>query len=470
MMIRTSLLMLAAGLLVVDLAAGQQVEKDVGVVSEEVASQLQAFSYREGPVSTLRFRGTAIALDAEGSGEVEFQDGRSRVQVSVRKLPQPATLGPYMTYILWAVTIDGRALNLGSIDLDSGRGTLKASTPLSQFALIVTAEPHFAVNAPSRGVVLANLAGSVRGEMTMIAGLAERMDYKALKAQTIDPRAKTPSDLYQARYAVQIAELAGAPEFAAERFAKARDLLSAAETAQASKKYRERETAPRLAREAVQAAEDARRDGVEARVVAEARAKREAAAAAAAEAARLAAEEQARREAEQARRQAELALEESQRQAELAAREAAEQAAAAEAAKARAEFAARLNRALPTRVTDRGVIAEISGVQFATGAATLNPEAREALARFSGIVGTYPELRFKIEGHTDTTGSVETNRELSLQRAITVRDYLVGQGADASTIEVEGLGPDQPVADNATAEGRARNRRVEIVLTGGPVG
>ena len=139
-------------------------------------------------------------------------------------------------------------------------------------------------------------------------------------------------------------------------------------------------------------------------------------------------------------------------------------------AKARAEFAARLNRALPTRVTDRGVVAEISGVQFATGAATLNPEAREALARFSGIVGTYPELRFKIEGHTDTTGSVETNRELSLQRAITVRDYLVGQGADTSTIEVEGLGPDQPVADNATAEGRARNRRVEIVLTGGPVG
>jgi outer membrane protein OmpA-like peptidoglycan-associated protein len=121
-------------------------------------------------------------------------------------------------------------------------------------------------------------------------------------------------------------------------------------------------------------------------------------------------------------------------------------------------------------VTDRGVVAEIAGVQFATGAATLNPEAREALARFSGIVGTYPELRFKIEGHTDTTGSTETNMKLSLDRAISVRDYLVGQGADASAIEVEGLGPDQPVADNATAEGRARNRRVEIVLTGGPVG
>jgi outer membrane protein OmpA-like peptidoglycan-associated protein len=463
MMSRLFMWMLAGLLCGAGPAAGQQVEKDVGVVSEETASQLQAFSYREGPISTLRFRGTAIALAAEGNGQVEFQDGRSRVQVSVRKLPQPSTLGPYETYVLWAVTIDGRTLNLGSIDLAGGRGTLKTSAPLSQFALIVTAEPHFAVSAPSRGIVLVNLADSIRGEMTMIAGLAERMDYKALQRQAIDPRARTPSDLYQARYAVQIAELAGASEFAAERFAKARSLLAAAETAQASKKYRERESAPRVAREAVQAAEDARRDGVEARAVAEAQARREAAAAAAAEAARLAAEEQARR-------QAELVLEESQRQAELAAREAAEQAAAAEAAKARAEFAARLNRALPTRVTDRGVVAEISGVQFATGAATLNPEAREALARFSGIVGTYPELRFKIEGHTDTTGSVETNRNLSLQRAITVRDYLVGQGGDPSAFEVEGLGPDQPVADNATAEGRARNRRVEIVLTGGPVG
>ncbi|MGQ0428725.1 MAG: OmpA family protein, partial [Gammaproteobacteria bacterium] len=150
--------------------------------------------------------------------------------------------------------------------------------------------------------------------------------------------------------------------------------------------------------------------------------------------------------------------------------DAAARAAAAEAARARAEFTARLNRALPTRETDRGLVAEISGVLFATGAATLSPDAREALARFSGIVVTYPELRFKVEGHTDSTGSDATNRALSLARAITVRDYLIGQGVATTAIEVEGLGPDRPVDDNATAAGRARNRRVEIVLTGGPVG
>jgi outer membrane protein OmpA-like peptidoglycan-associated protein len=150
----------------------------------------------------------------------------------------------------------------------------------------------------------------------------------------------------------------------------------------------------------------------------------------------------------------------------LAAEEAARQAALEAEQRARADLTARLNRALPTRQTERGIVAEIAGVQFATGAATLNASAREALARFSGIVGVYPSLRFKVEGHTDSTGSAETNRILSRHRATTVRDYLIGQGVDAGSISIEGLGPDQPVADNATSEGRARNRRVEIILTG----
>ena len=108
-------------------------------------------------------------------------------------------------------------------------------------------------------------------------------------------------------------------------------------------------------------------------------------------------------------------------------------------------------------------------MQFATGAATLNAGAREGLARFAGIVGVYPTLRFKVDGHTGSTGSYEKNRTLALQRALTVRDYPIAQGVPASTIEVEGLGPDRPIADNATNDGRARNRRVEIILTGEPV-
>ena len=136
---------------------------------------------------------------------------------------------------------------------------------------------------------------------------------------------------------------------------------------------------------------------------------------------------------------------------------------------ARADLVARLNHVLPTHDTERGIVAEISGVQFATGKATLNEEAREALARFAGIVGVYPSMHFKVEGHTDSTGSDATNRALSLNRAGTVRDFLVAQSVPNSSIDMDGLGPDHPVASNDTAEGRARNRRVEIILTGDPV-
>jgi outer membrane protein OmpA-like peptidoglycan-associated protein len=115
------------------------------------------------------------------------------------------------------------------------------------------------------------------------------------------------------------------------------------------------------------------------------------------------------------------------------------------------------------------LVSEIGGVQFATGTADLTGSAREGLARFSGIVASYPGLRFMVEGHTDNTGAAEANNDLSLRRAIAVRDYLIGQGVAASTIDVAGFGSAQPTADNATAEGRARNRRVEIVVSGGPL-
>lgn len=466
---RLLLRLLAAAALVLPASlAAQQLEREVGVVSEDVEGRLEGYSYQEGPVSTLEFHGTAIALAAEGSGEVEFQDGRARVEIRVRKLPDPATLGPFSTYVLWAVTADGRANNIGSIETVNGLGSLKASTSLSQFALIVSAEPHFAVTAPSKYLVLRNLGRRIRGQRVLIPGLTERLDYRNLAPQTVDPKARypVPPDLVQARYALAIARGAEADQYAADEFGKAEALLAKAEQAQASKKYSVRKTVPLVARDAVQMGEDARRQSILGRQAADAAAlaaeearKREEAAAAAAAAAKRDAEEKARIEAE-------LAAQEAARQQALAAEQAAREAAAEAQRQARADLTARLNRALPTRQTERGIVAEIAGVQFATGLADLRPEAREALARFAGIIGVYPSIRVKVEGHTDSTGSYETNQTLSLARATVVRDYLASQGIAAAHIEVEGLGPDQPVADNATAEGRARNRRVEIILTG----
>jgi outer membrane protein OmpA-like peptidoglycan-associated protein len=429
-------------------ATAQQVERDVPVLSSELAERLEGFSYQEGPESELEFRGTAIALGAEGDAEVEFQDGRTRVDVSVDKLPPPSSLGPFSTYVLWAVTSDGDANNLGSITVDNdGDGELEATTALSRFALIVSAEPHFAVGAPSRAIVLQNLGTRVRGEGFNIPGLKERIDYSTLVPQSPHPERDEPPELIQARYAVAIAEGADADRLARPVFERAEQLLQQAEAAVKDEKYSVRNTTPQLARNAVQLGEAARRRAVLALAAEESEA-----------AARAAREEAERKAAAEAAAAAE--------QAKLQAAQAAEQASLEANRAARADLVARLNRVLPTRETERGIVAEIAGVQFAVGAATLNTSAREALARFAGIVGVYPSIELRIEGHTDSTGSPETNRTLSLARANAVRDYLVGQGVNASNIAVLGLGPDRPVASNDTRDGRARNRRVEIILTG----
>jgi outer membrane protein OmpA-like peptidoglycan-associated protein len=424
-------------------ALAQQLERDVPVLSEDVAGRLDGFSFEEGPESSLEFRGTAIALGAEGDAEVEFQDGRTRVAVDVSRLPDPEQLGPFATYVLWAVTIDGHASNLGSLVVKNGKGSLEATTPLSQFGLIVSAEPHFAVTAPSRAIVLQNLGKRVRGQRFNIAGLKERIDYSTLSPMPRGTDGGVPPELIQARYAVDIAESAQAERLATRELQQAEQLLAQAEAAVGDKKYAVRSTAPQLARQAVQIAEDARRKTVTA-LAAEQR-----------EAAARAAREEAEKKAAA---DAALAAEEAKRREALAV------ATANDAA--RSDLIARLNRALPTRDTPRGIVAEIAGVQFATGSANLNADAREALARFAGIVGVYPSLRLRIEGHTDNTGSIETNRTLSYMRAVSVRDYLQGQGVRSPGIEVAGLGPDQPVASNDTSEGRARNRRVEIIISG----
>jgi outer membrane protein OmpA-like peptidoglycan-associated protein len=409
-----------------------------------VLSQISMFNYRAGPKSDLVFRGTPIAPNAEGKAQVEYQDGNARIQASVEDLPEPATLGPYTTFVLWALTPDGRAANQGVIGgPEGGKGQIDTTYGTSQFALIVTAEPHFAVSAPSTMMALYNVADDVKGDESKVTTLVERSDYSSLTPIAFDEDTNPP-ELVQARYAVALARSAGAERYAPAVLATANQKLTEAQSALTGRSS-VRKTAPGLAREAVIAAEDARRAAMTGSAAATAEAERLAAATAAAEAATAA---------------------ERQRSAAAAAAEQARAAAAAAQAN-RAELLRRLNAALPTRESDRGLISEIGGVQFATGTSEVNASGRESLARFAGVVASYPDLRFMVEGHTDNVGSVATNNELSLRRAIAVRDYLIGQGVAASSIDVKGLGSSMPIADNSVADGRARNRRVEIVLSGG---
>jgi outer membrane protein OmpA-like peptidoglycan-associated protein len=389
-------------------------QQRAAIASSDVLSQISMFNF-EGK-SSLELRPTPIISDGGGDADVDYKDGNARIEVKVKDLPPPTKLGPYTCYVLWALTPDGRAANQGVLgDIDGGKAKLDTQYGASQFALIVTAEPHFAVTAPSNMIVLYNTGDKIRGTETKVTSLVERSDYSHLTPIAVS---KTkPADLVAAEYSVAIAAAAGADKYAATQYSGAQQKLASAEAAASGGK--DHKQAPALARATVIAGEDARREAISGKAAA----------------------------------------------AEAASADAAIKAKAA----ARQDLLTRLNQALPTRETDRGLVSEIGGVQFTTGTADLSSAARESLARFAGIVASYPDLKFAVEGHTDSTGSAQTNQELSTKRAIAVRDYLIGQRVAASNIDAEGLGSTHPVADNATADGRAHNRRVEIVLSGGPL-
>jgi outer membrane protein OmpA-like peptidoglycan-associated protein len=203
-----------------------------------------------------------------------------------------------------------------------------------------------------------------------------------------------------------------------------------------------------------------------------------------AEAARQSAQQAQAQSDEDTRRrtQAEAAQAEAQQQqaAALAAQQQAEQQAAAsdqarqqaeqQKEEMRAKLLAQLNQVLQTKDTARGLIVSMPDVLFDFNKYTLKPEARERLARISGIVVAYPDLHLNIEGYTDSIGSDEYNQTLSEKRAATVRDYLVTSGVSTNNVVAHGFGKADPVADNSTAAGRKLNRRVDMVVSGDVIG
>ena len=136
----------------------------------------------------------------------------------------------------------------------------------------------------------------------------------------------------------------------------------------------------------------------------------------------------------------------------------------------RAKLLAQFNLIFVTRDTARGLIVNLSDVLFDTGKSTLREGTREKLAKLSGIILAYPDLRLAIEGNTDSVGSDALNQTLSEQRAAAVRDYLEKENIPATSMRSQGFGKTQPVATNDTAEGRQQNRRVELVVSGEVIG
>jgi outer membrane protein OmpA-like peptidoglycan-associated protein len=468
-------------------AQTQHQEPPANTISGSVA----AIGYPIGGSTKVNMVATSIAPQSSGEAKVEAKAGGTLITLNVMGMPQPTTLGAeFLTYVLWTVTPEGTTANLGEIPVDKdGQGKLQARAQSQAFALIVTAEPYYAVSIPSELIVLHNEARkNTKGKLypNNSYRLMKRGEYAKLGnplALTPDLK-KTPLVMYEARNAIDIAKSRGADEYAPEAFAKAQASLQSAESVLSQDAGKN--TVISAARQTVQFAEDARSLAAQRQEAKRIQEEKDAAAAAAAAKANAEAEAQA---AVEARHQAELSA---AREAELkakaqaaaaksaaeqAALQAKEEAARQEAARAkaatealRAQLLQQLNDVLQTTDTPRGLVVNMADVLFETNKYDLSPDARLKLAKLSGIIQAHPGLNLAIEGHTDTTGTAEYNMTLSQQRADSVRQFLISQGLSPDTITSRGLGDANPVADNSTPAGRKQNRRVEIIVSGEVIG
>lgn len=481
-----------------------------------VTRSTSAVDYRHRTGTKVDIKGTDLMPQVNGQAHVDSKAGRLEINANLDHLQPATTFGPeYLTYVLWAITPEGRPVNLGeAIPNNDGKVSMRVTTDLQAFGLIVTAEPYFAVTRPSNLVVAENIVRrDTKGWEQPISARFEALDRgqytvdipaAQLPATTADKK-KIPLELLEARNAVAIAKAEGAQQYAPDALAKAQEFLDRGE--QYVRQKEGRGPIGTVARYATQQAEDARvitiRKKEEERIANERKRLQDNE-----EAARKQAELDAQR-AEQARQQAEAeaqrraeaeqqrqSAEQARLQAEQAAQQAAQERAAAEQARQQAlaqqqqleqqrlalqqqlqqseqqreemrqRLLTQLNQVLQTKDTARGLIVNMSDVLFDFNKATLRPGARERLARVAGIILAYPDLKLQIEGHTDSIGSDQYNQQLSEKRADAVRDYLVSQGVNSNAVVARGLGKADPVASNQTAQGRQMNRRVELVVSG----
>jgi outer membrane protein OmpA-like peptidoglycan-associated protein len=481
----------------------------------------------QGGSAKVDFHGGDQMQRASGEAKVEGKKTNFEIDAKFQGFEDATKFGlEYLTYVLWAISPQGRPVNLGELTLDHhGNAQVKAYTDLQTFGMIVTAEPYFAVSQPGNLVVAES--NSISGASTDIDAkyeLVTRGTYSATNSHIQDAifgmDSKTPLELFEARNAVRIAHIADADKYAASILSKAGQQLLNAETLYRQKQ--KKEAVSIAAKEATETAEEARVMAVKKKAEEEAQAaaaarEAKARADAAAEAQRRADADAARVAAEQARMQAEkdrAAAEQAKAEAErmkqealAAAQEAAHQKEEAEKAKAeavaqqqalaadavqaraaaaqsealrqqaerekqdlRARLLQQLNSILATRDSARGLVANMSDVLFRSGSFELAPGARERLAKVSGIVLAYPSLHVSVEGHTDSVGGDDYNQTLSERRAQAVRDYFVQQGIASTAVEAHGFGKTAPIASNDTPEGRQQNRRVELVLSGDAIG
>jgi outer membrane protein OmpA-like peptidoglycan-associated protein len=483
----------------------------------------QAVNYKHRSGATkVDFAGTDLMRSANGEAQVNSKRGAIEIEAEFGNLQKPTTFGnEYLTYILWAISPEGRAVNMGEVLVGGNhRSKLHVTTDLQAFALIVTAEPYYAVRQPSNVVVLENVVREdTKGTTEAVNAkyeLMERGGYipTGYKFDPVVLNAKLPLEFYEARNALRIAQSEGAEQYAGDSYQHAVRLMNNADE-YATRKHIDRKPLIAVAREEVQTAEDARQIAVkkmgDVRLADERQASDDAQALsqaqaddatrqkeqaqsdqARAELAKVQAESDAARartdaaDAQSAAAKAKSDMADSQassanalsaaqadaEQSRLAAQQAQFSAQQAETDKAamRAQLSEQLNKILQTRDSARGLIVSMSDVLFDTGKYSLKPGAREKLAKVAGILLAYPGLDIEVGGYTDNVGGDEMNQILSENRASSVRDYLVNQGVGMNSVTARGFGNTLPVASNTNSAGRQQNRRVELLVSGDAIG
>jgi outer membrane protein OmpA-like peptidoglycan-associated protein len=470
----------------------------VNVTSRSI--QAVNYKHRSG-ASKLDFAGTDLMPAATGQAKVESKKGYIEIEVEFAKLEKPTTFGnEYLTYVLWAISPEGRAVNLGEVIVgDNHRSKLDVTTDLQAFALLITAEPYYAVRQPSNVVVVENVVREdTKGSTETVSAkyeLMERGGYipSGYKFDPVILSAKLPLEFFEARNAVRIAQSEGAETYASDSYQHAIQLMNTADE-YASRKNVSTKPLIAVAREAVQTAEDARAIAVkkmdEEGQAAQLQASQHAAARSKA---KVADANRQKEEAQSDAAKAELAKSRAESDAAQARSDMANsQAASANAVAAaqadaersrlsaeqanndklamRTRLSEQLNSILQTRDTARGLIVSMSDVLFDTGKYALKSGAREKLAKVAGILMSYPGLNIEVGGYTDNVGGDEMNQKLSENRAGSVRDYLVQQGVVTGSVSAKGFGNTMPVASNNDPAGRQQNRRVELLVSGDAIG
>jgi outer membrane protein OmpA-like peptidoglycan-associated protein len=446
-----------------------------------VGRDIPAINYWHRSGSTkIGFAGTSLLPQGKGEASVSSK-GQTFINAKFQGFVPANSFGvEYLTYVLWAITPQGRPVNLGEVMPGNGKAEMNVTTSFQQFALIVTAEPYFAVTTPSDLVVMQNTVNKdkttgIIDTVNVHVNLLPRGAYMQTAGQhavlnPVKPNDKSPLQLYEAINAIQIAEATGAARYAPDILAKAKQELENAQALDTRKSQRKEMIT--YARGAVQDAEDARVSTLR-KIVEEKQRQQQLAVQQAqetAQQAQMTAQQEAlqRAQADAQRAQAEAAAANA-RAAQVAAEHSAQQA-TDQTEQMRERLKAQLSQVLQTQETARGLIVNLSDVLFDTGKYTLKPDAREKLAKVSGILLAYPNLKVQVEGYTDNVGGDQYNLTLSQQRGDAVRAYLVSQGVSPDNITATGYGMSNPVADNATAAGRAQNRRVNMVVSGSAIG